>query len=88
MPLKRYLIGLGCLFLFLGALLMGMMVLRPEAGDEDEAVSGAAVTQSTPAARDRRPSRLWPVAGGGSLAVGAALIGIGMNRWRRSAEGA
>jgi len=51
---------------------------------------GSGLSTATPIGADIPADRaapnflmgLWPIVGGISLAAGAALIGIGMNRWR------
>jgi hypothetical protein len=81
---QRWLIGLGSLFLLLGILLLATTVARPLAEDrrgQAAAVSGP--TESLVTEADGATSPSWSAAGGLSLAVGAGLIGIGMNRWRR-----
>ncbi len=81
---QRWLIGLGALFLLLGILLLATGVVRPLADDRRGLAAGVSrPTESLMTDPDGGPSPAWSAAGGLSLAIGAGLIGIGMNRWRR-----
>jgi hypothetical protein len=72
-------VGAGVLCILVGAFLMVFRVWRA-AGDSGSRSTGPAV----PAVQTEDynpPSRVWAIAGGGCLAVGFALVGIGVNRW-------
>jgi hypothetical protein len=73
----------GVAMLVLGAILMIAMVFAPLAARDDNPALSTTTTESlATAATDNEPSRMWAVAGGLSLALGAGLIGIGLNSWR------
>ncbi len=81
---QRWLIGLGSLFLLLGVLLLATSVFRPLTEDRRGLAAGVSgPSESLATDTDASPSPSWSAAGGVSLAIGAGLIGIGMNRWRR-----
>ncbi len=75
-------LALGAGLLLLGAILMSVMVWGSLGSQDDPPVLGTNTSESLATAADDEPSRLWAVAGGLSLAVGAGLIGIGLNSWR------
>jgi hypothetical protein len=76
------LIAVGCLFLVIGAAVFALMVVRPLATDEPRIAQGTGtVTVPTPLPRSG-PSIAWSIAGGASLAIGAALFSLGLNSWR------
>lgn len=82
---QRWLIGFGCLFLLLGILLLATGVVRPLADDRRGLAAGVSgPSESLVTEADGSTSPSWSAAGGVSLALGAGLIGIGMNRWRRT----
>lgn len=76
------LIALGVALVLVGIVALGMAA-RDRA---DETRVGAPVYDAIPAehVNPNHLTILWPVVGGLSLAVGAACIGIGMNRWKRA----
>jgi hypothetical protein len=82
---QRWLIGLGSLFLLLGILLLASTVLRPLADHQLRGRAAAVDEYNESLATDAEnaPSPAWSAAAGISLALGAGLFGIGMNRWRR-----
>ncbi|HEX5070459.1 MAG TPA: hypothetical protein VFV78_09620 [Vicinamibacterales bacterium] len=75
------------LVLGIALLLVGVLALGMAARDRaDETRAGAPVYDAIPAehVNPGHLTMIWPVVGGLSLAVGAACIGVGMNRWKRS----
>ena len=75
------LIVLGIALALVGILALG---IRARTHADDTRVS-APLGEDIPA-RHADPDHVtivWPIVGGLGLAVGAALIGVGMNRWRR-----
>lgn len=82
---QRWLIGLGSLFLLLGILLLASWVFRPLAEEElrGQAAEVDGYSESLATEADEAPSAAWAAAAGISMALGAGLFGIGMNRWRR-----
>jgi len=77
----RALILAGVLLALAGLGLAGYSFTRSMS---DVAVEAPARGEAAVAGDDRRGSPLWiPVAAGLALAGGAALIGVGMGRWRR-----
>lgn len=85
---QRWLIGLGSLFLVLGILLLASTVFRPLAEQQlrGQAAEIGGYSESLATETDRTPSAGWSAAAGVSLALGAGLFGIGMNRWRRAGQ--
>jgi hypothetical protein len=82
---RPLMLALGAGLLLVGAILMGGLVWGPLATRDDQPARRANTSESlAAAATEAEPSRLWAVAGGLSLAVGAGLIGIGLNSWRTS----
>ena len=76
------LMAFGSLFLIIGAIVFALMVLRPLVTDEPPMAQGTGtVNVPTPVSR-AEPSVAWSIAGGLSLAVGAALFSLGLNSWR------
>jgi hypothetical protein len=76
--MTRWLLVVGVLLVALGAsLLGGVLVNRTDP-------AGAGPTPMVMEAQEdtSAPSRWWPVAGGLSLAAGAAAIGLSLNRWK------
>ena len=77
---QRVFIGIGVVLLCLGAIVLGVTVFGSLQTEPERA------EPNTPAAvvevQRHQPSRAWSIVGGLSLAAGAGLIGIGMNRWR------
>jgi len=75
------LIALGIALALVGVLALGFTV-RDRV---DESRVSAPVGDGIPAeqATPHYLTMVWPIVGGLSLAIGAALIGVGMNRWQR-----
>lgn len=73
----------GAALLALGLLIMLTFVARPlRNADAQPSLSTTTTESLATAATYRGPSRMWAAAGGLSLAIGAGLIGIGLNSWR------
>lgn len=75
-------------FILAGATLVGigviMLIMLLMAGTDPVSPIGAPAPDLS--ARADPPSRLWSVLIGATIAGGAALIGIGMNRWRSTRQ--
>ena len=77
--MNRALVALGSVLALLGVVVLAITLLRsPASAPPSPSVSGG--TQAVDP-----PSRGWAIGAGGLLAVGAAMVGLGMNRWNRSA---
>ena len=80
------LIGLGIALVLVGIVALGLTARDLMARDRvvDSQVS-APIGDGIPADRvnPRLLTMVWRIVGGLSLAIGAAMIGIGMNRWKR-----
>ena len=76
--MNRVLVAVGSVLAVLGAVILAITLFRNPA----PAAPTPAAPGSTQAVEP--PSRGWAIGAGGLLAVGAALIGLGMNRWNRS----
>ena len=75
------LIVLGIALALVGILALGLTARdrTEDAGASEPIGHGIPAEQTGP----NRLTMLWPVVGGLSLALGAAFIGVGMNRWKR-----
>ena len=77
--MNRLLISAGSLLMLVGAAILASVLLRSPAPAAPASDAPLIVEHQD---RADAPSRAWAIAAGGVLAVGAALVGIGMNRWR------
>ena len=75
--MNRQLVGLGSVLALLGAIVLAITLFRSPDPAEPASTSRG-VTQTVDP-----PSRVWAIGAGGLIAAGAALIGIGVNRWKR-----
>jgi hypothetical protein len=82
-PVQPRLVGLGMALVVVGAVTLAI-TLFGVAGADPNAPIGSAIPADRVASET--PSRIWPILGGVALAMGAALIGIGLNRWRGQRE--
>ena len=78
--MNRPVVVLGALLALAGFVLM-IAVVTGTVGPADP--SPMQVPQVQAPAEDGMPSRVWAIVAGLMLAVGAALVMIGMNRWRQ-----
>lgn len=78
--MQARLIAFGAVLVLFGALLMAGTIGRLPNERADSPTSQSLIGPSG-------PSRLLPIAGGLALAAGAALVGIGANRWYATARG-
>jgi hypothetical protein len=76
--MNRILVAAGALMMLVGAVVLASVLLRSPAPTASTSAPVVVEKQE----RVEPPSRAWSIAAGGALAIGAALIGIGMNRWR------
>ena len=87
--LQPGLLALGALFVLIGAAVF--LTLWLQSPDSERATPPFKDYGTNERLDPAEPSLIWSIAAGGSLALGAALIGIGLNRWRgtgRSIRGA
>jgi hypothetical protein len=81
------LIGVGIALVLVGILALGFTAVdRMRAADDTRVTAPASDAIPADRATPSHLTLLWPIAGGLCLAVGAALIGIGMNRWTRQGQ--
>ena len=76
--MHRILVIAGALMMIVGAVVLASVLLGTPAPTAP--TSGSVVVEQQQ--RQEPPSRAWSIVAGGALALGAALVGIGMNRWR------
>jgi hypothetical protein len=83
MDTQPRLIGLGLALVVVGIVVMALTLMGQAWADP---AATEPVGQAIPADRAASdgPSLIWPIVGGVMLAAGAALVGLGMNRWRGS----
>jgi len=75
------LFGIGSVVLLVGLLLMGRMVLSPFLPHSPDHSPHGSATETLAPRGDDGPSRVWPIAGGLALALGATLMSLSLNRW-------
>ncbi len=77
------LLAAGATLLVIGAIVMSVIVGGALMTRDDQPALATNTSESlATAATEDEPSRLWAVVGGLTLAVGAGLVGIGLNSWR------
>ena len=78
--MNKILIALGAAFSLVGAVILLSVLLR---SPDPAAPPTGPQTVVENQRQAQPPSRMWAIGAGVSIAVGAALIAMGMNRWRR-----
>jgi hypothetical protein len=77
--MNRAMVLAGAALVVAGAVMLAMLLSHATTP-----VSPVAAPVPDLSSQSDAPSRLWPVLIGLTLAAGAGLIGIGMNRWRQT----